>query len=403
MIRFSLFWDLVSNNLENQDMKRIVIYTLLLGILSSCAIFRPADLKGRQGKITDEGTVDCFPVGTLNEDKEILNCELSAAVYYNEKIVTATDKVTPPSAVFTIPYTQDKGFEPDALNYMESNEFNSVRKIEDFAISPDQQLVIGVTGFNRINSTIPEWNAYNSIVYWDSKKDMKVKIAHPSKVKTGKEGRSGVVMSSVKLRDKFAAAFKADNLEIPSYYKIEGAAIIPGNKMLFGIREMGESYKDFEYKILIISADYVYAKSNLELTNFRIAYQFDASEVKGVKQPLGLSSIEYDRFNNRLYLLTSYETNKEGENEAAEKLGAYLWVLSMEDFKAKKAPRLVMRKKNKPLHLAHKSEAVTVIDANTVFIANDDDRVTGVKKITDKENQFYREPNQGSYYIIKIK
>lgn len=379
-------------------MKKVVIYTLLISILSSCAIFRSADLKGRQGKIADEGTIDCFPVGTLNEDDAILNCELSAAVYYNEKIVTATDKVTTPSAVFSLPYTLDKGFNPDVVNYMESNEFNAVRKIEDFSISPDQGFVIGVTGFNRVNSKTPDWNAYNSIVYWNPKKEMKVKIAHASKAKIEK----GVVMSSVKLRSKFAAAFKADNLEIPAYYKIEGAAIIPGNKILFGIREMGETYQNFDYQISIISADYIYAKSNLELTNFRIAYDFDASDVKGIKQPIGLSSIEYDRFNNRIYLLTSYEMNQEGEN-APEKIGAYLWVLSMDDFNMKKAPQLVMRKKNKPLNLAHKSEAVTVIDENTVFIANDDDRVTGMPKITDKENQFYRQPNQGSYYIIRIK
>lgn len=373
-----------------------------MSALSSCAIFRSADLKNRQGKIVEEGTIDCFPIETLNEDKEILNCELSAAVYYNEKMITATDKVTPVSPVFTLPYTEENGFEPEKVNYMERTEFNNVRKIEDFSISPDQKFVIGVTGFNRLRSTKPEWNAYNSIVYWSTKKEAKIKIAHPSITKVEKDGRSRNLISSVELRDKFAAAFKADNLAVPSYYKIEGAAIVSGNKILFGIREMGKTYQDFDYKILIISADYIYVKSILELSNFRIAYEFDASNVEGIKQPIGLSSIEYDRFNNRIYLLTSYETNKEGEN-IAEKLGAYLWVLPMEDFKTKKAPQLVMRKKNKPLHLAHKSEAVTVINKNIVFIANDDDRVTGIEKITDKENQFYRKTNQGSYYIIKIK
>ncbi|MGB1120862.1 MAG: hypothetical protein ACPG3Z_02625, partial [Saprospiraceae bacterium] len=63
-------------------MKKVIIYTLLISVLSSCAIFRSADLKGRQGKIAEEGTIDCFPVGTLNKDQKILNCELSAAVFY---------------------------------------------------------------------------------------------------------------------------------------------------------------------------------------------------------------------------------------------------------------------------------------------------------------------------------
>ena len=383
-------------------MKKIIIYTLSISLLSSCVIFNPAELKGRKGKVTDEGTIDCFPIGTLNDEQELLNCELSAAVFYNEKIITATDKPTPPTSIFSLPYTVDDGFDPEALTYVETNEFNAVRKIEDFSIAPNQQLVVGVTGFDRVSSSKPEWNAYNSLVYWDSQKDAKVKIAHPSKVKTGREGGNGVIMSSVKLRDKFAAAFKADNLPVPNYYKIEGVSIIPDNKMLFGIRELGSSYLEYDYKILIISADYIFAKSNLELSNFRIAYEFDASTVEGIKQPIGLSSLEYDRFNDRLYILTSYELNSEGEN-TPEKLGAYLWVLSMEDFNMKNPPQLVMKSRKKPLHLAHKSEAVTVINANTVFIANDDDRVVGSEKITDKRNQFFRQPNQGTYYILRIK
>lgn len=383
-------------------MKKIIIYTLSISLLSSCVIFSPAELKGRKGKVMDEGTIDCFPIGTLNDEQELLNCELSAAVFYNEKVITATDKPTPPTSVFSLPYTIDDGFNPEALTYVETNALNAVRKIEDFSISPDQQLIVGVTGFDRVSSSKPEWNAYNSIVYWDSQKDTKVKIAHPSKAKTGKEGGNAVIMSSVELRDKFAAAFKSDNLTVPNYYKIEGVSIIPGNKMLFGIRELGTSYLEYDYKILIISADYIFAKSELELSNFRIAYEFDASTVEGIKQPIGLSSLEYDRFNDRLYLLTSYELNKEGEN-APEKLGAYLWVLSMEDFNMKNPPQLVMKSRKKPLHLAHKSEAVTVIDANTVFIANDDDRVVGSEKINDKGNQFFRQPHQGTYYILRVK
>lgn len=368
-------------------------------LFTSCAIFQGGDLKGRQGKIMQDGSFECFPIGTLNEDNEILNCETSAVVYYGDKIVAASDKATSPSSFFELAYTQDGGFDATKVTHIENDVLNSTRKIEDFSISPDGKLVVGTTAFDRFNTEKTKWNAYNSIVYWDATKDSKVKLAHSTKAKSSS---GNIYPSSVTLRSSIEAAFKADNLEIPAYYKIEGLAIIPDNKILFGIRETGKTYEDFDYQIKIISADYIYAKSELEFTNFRIAYDFDASDVAGINQPIALSSIEYDKFNDRLYILTSYEHNKEGENKP-EKIGAYLWVLPMQDFKEKNAPQLVMKSKKHPLLLAHKSEGVTVIDKNTVFIINDDDRVTGDKKISNKEIDFSREPNEATYYILRIK
>jgi hypothetical protein len=380
-------------------MKKSILYSLLIAFLfTSCAIFQSADLKGRQGKIMQDGSFECFPIGTLNEDGEILNCETSAVVYYGDKIVAASDKPAPPSSFFELSYTQDGGFDATKVKHIENDVLNSTRKIEDFSISPDGDLVIGTTAFDRYDPEKTKWNAYNSIVYWDASKDAKVKLAHPTSAKSKK----ATYNSSVTLRSSIEAAFKADNLEIPDYYKIEGLAIIPGNKILFGIRETGKTYQDFDYQIKIISADYIYAKSDLQLSNFRIAYDFDASNVKGINKPIALSSIEYDKFNDRLYILTSYEHNEEGENNP-EKIGAYLWVLPMDDFKDQNAPQLVMKSKKHPLLLAHKSEAVTVIDKNTVFIINDDDRVTGDKKISNKETDFSREPNEATYYILRVR
>jgi hypothetical protein len=380
-------------------MKKSILYSLLITILfTSCAIFQSADLKGRQGKIMQDDSFECFPIGTLNEDNEILNCKTSAVVYYDDKIVAASDKPTSPSSFFELSYTQDNGFDATKVKYIENDVLNSTRKIEDFSISPDGNLVVGTTAFDRYDPKKTKWNAYNSIVYWDASKDAKVKMAHQTLAKSKKN----VYPSSVTLRSSIEAAFKADNLDVPAYYKIEGLAIIPGNKILFGIRETGKTYQDYEYQIKIISADYIYAKSELELTNFRIAYDFDASKVKGINKPIALSSIEYDKFNDRLYILTSYEHNEEGENNP-EKIGAYLWILPMQDFKEKNVPQLVMKSKKHPLLLAHKSEAITVIDKNTVFIINDDDRVTGDKRISNKETDFSREANEATYYILRIR
>lgn len=363
--------------------------------LQSCSLFQPADLKGRQGKVVQEGFIECFPIGTTYKNGGILNCETSAAVYYDDKILVANDKPTPSSSVFSMPYTLDDGFSPLPTS-LENDVFNVAQKIEDFTISPDEKLVVGTTGFDRYSTEKSKNDAYNTVFYWQPKKEIKARIAHLSQKKTKK----GIYKSSIKIRKFIAAAFEAENLEVPKYYKIEGLAIIPGNKILFGIRESGESYKPgkFTYQIKIIQADYVFAKSNFEMMNFRIAYDFDASKTAGIKHKIGLSSLEYDKYNDRLYLLTSHENG-----ETDEDLGAYLWVLPMADYKAKNAPKLVMRSKNKPLYFAHKSEAITVINKNTVFIINDDDRVLGRTKVTNKATQFSRAAQQSTYYIVKMK
>lgn len=363
--------------------------------LQSCSLFQPADLKGRQGKIVQEGFIECFPVGTTYKNGKILNCETSAAVYYDDKILVANDKPTPSSSVFSMPYTLEDGFSPLPTS-LENNVFNVAQKIEDFTVSPDGELIVGTTAFDRYSTEKPENDAYNMVFYWQPKKEIKATIAHLTKNKT----KGNTYRSSAKIRQMIEAAYQADNLEVPKYYKIEGLAIIPGNKILFGIRESGESYKQgkFTYQIKIIQADYVFAKSNFEMMNFRITYDFDASKTAGVKHKIGLSSLEYDKYNDRLYLLTSHENG-----ETDEDLGAYLWVLPMADYKAKNAPKLIMKSKKKPLYFAHKSEAITVIDKNTVFIINDDDRVLGRAKVANKATQFSRAAQQSTYYIVKMK
>ena len=40
----------------------------------------------------------------------------------------------------------------------------------------------------------------------------------------------------------------------PAYWKVEALAAIPGNVLLFGIREVGESYKVFEYSVAAVMA-----------------------------------------------------------------------------------------------------------------------------------------------------
>ncbi len=132
--------------------------------------------------------------------------------------------------------------------------------------------------------------------------------------------------------------------------------------------------------------------------DFKLIYEFETSPVEtlGGKQ-VGLSSLEYDPFQDRLYILTSYELE-----ETDEGLGGFLWMLPLEDLDAGGPPRLVLRGDGRPLTFAHKSEGLAVIDEKHVFVVHDDDRVVGRDKVENSETQFHRFPYQAAYTIVRF-
>ena len=65
------------------------------------------------------------------------------------------------------------------------------------------------------------------------------------------------VVSSIRLRPIFKHALRSLKYKDgPPYFKIEGIAALPGKILLIGIREIGNSYKDFEYTVTVIGAHY---------------------------------------------------------------------------------------------------------------------------------------------------
>ncbi|GAH10015.1 unnamed protein product, partial [marine sediment metagenome] len=148
-----------------------------------------------------------------------------------------------------------------------------------------------------------------------------------------------------------------------------GLAAIPGNQLLLGIREFGESYKVFNYAIIIISVSYDIVNGELLLSDdYQLIYNYcpteKLTELGGFT--VALSSIEYDRYHDRLYLLTSYEEESDGE-VTDEDIGAFLWLLPINNLNTKKAPELVLKRSDStPLMFAHKGEGVTVINKKRV-------------------------------------
>ena len=114
----------------------------------------------------------------------------------------------------------------------------------------------------------------------------------------------------------------------------------------------------------------------------------NTSSVNPSNEQIAISSIEYDHFNNRFLIHTSYE--------ADDKLGGYLWTATLNELKEGKM-NIVKDPGGNVIDFHHKCEDVTIINKKKVIVIDDDDRA-----ITRIGNQV-RQPNQAGYSIVEFK
>ncbi|MFT5351985.1 MAG: hypothetical protein ACI9MF_002811, partial [Gammaproteobacteria bacterium] len=278
----------------------------LIGIFISFSVMACSPTSYLAGDIVQRGLVDCFEPGQLSQDAGPAYCEASAIAFTGDQLVLASDKPIPGndrSAVFSFSYPGNGQIYGDA-EYFAAKQFIAAEKYEDMTVTPDGAYLIATTGFDRIKSDSNEWDNFNTLLAWPVDDPNQVQVVEPS-------NNDGVI-SSVKLREKISRALVSDEYpdEVP-YFKVESLAAIPGMQLLFGIRELGVRYDKFVYTFKIISAPYEFINGVLSLGEFKLVYDFDTNALidsgKNGSQPSpALSSIEYDAFHDRLYLLTSY-------------------------------------------------------------------------------------------------
>ncbi len=411
-------------------MNRHLIFKGLLILSFFTALQSCSERASTTAYVLKEGYIDCFPEGlsyssTKNakgsKKPRPVTAEISGVAYYHNRLILLNDKPIPGTTpLMTIPY--DKAFIHQRIKHIGNENVRKARKLEDVTLSPDLKYMFMITAFNRINNKNFKRDSYNMLFYRKLQDDLK---GYDEVVDlTLREG----YVSSLPLRKKIKKALKSKIYpDGPPYFKVEAIAAIPGNRLLIGIRAMGKSYKKFNYTITIIGATYaLYTekekkkprkewKEHFHFTGsgFKVLYRFNPYKYEGLLElPIGLSSMEYDFFNDRLLLLTSYENNAiDGDLkvESDEDVGGYLWSLPMQDFELNLPPELVMEEveqggitKKRPLHFAHKAEGITVLDPSTVFIIHDDDRRMGRAKITNPRTQFSRKHNQAAYSIVRF-
>ena len=341
-------------------------------------------------EITARLTFECFDEGLMRTPEKPATCEPSAILWQNGTVLLGNDKPIPGagrSPVFSLSYSNNT-ISPQPTQSLTAPAFSMARKYEDFSITPDGQYILAATGFDRVDPGSAAFDPYSTLLYWPKGQPEAVQVANPST-------RDGIESSQF-IRERLSLAMKNETFpDGMPYFKVEAMVAIPGDVLLFGIREWGKHYDDFNYSTRIIAASYSISNERLTVADdFKEVYSFDTS---AVPESIAISSLAYDPHNEQLFILTSYET---GHND--EGIGGYLWRLPIGDFNQGLPPQLVRKSDGSPLRFAHKAEGVTVVDKSTVMVIHDDDRVLGRKEITDPEIQFGRTLNQAFLDVVSV-
>ncbi len=362
-----------------------IAITLLTLASAGCKTTKPVSSGPLSATITEEGLLTCFPANMLLKQQPVW-CEASAVLFDGTKVLLANDKDMPDS--LSPVFSKLPGTLPDSTQtptYLMAPAYKLARKYEDFAQTPDRKFTLLTTAFDRVKADSPDWNGYNTLLYWRTGNEQNPIVLTPDDSSR----------TSVAYRTKLARALANDEFpgEVP-YFKVEGLAATD-QLLLFGIREMGRAYDDFKAVNKIITVTYRVVKTpageRIRLgDDWRVVADFNVpNTAPDLPKPLSLSSLEYDPARNRFWLLTSLET--------PEKLDAYLWYISPDDLMANKPFTLVRNGQGQPLHFNHKAEDLTFLDRDRLLIIHDDDRFqlpTGNK---------IRQPNQAPYSIVTVR
>ncbi len=369
-----------------------MFYRLSLATLTSLLLFfgcktakLPATKTLPTASISKEGFLDCFSPGTSLNGQAVW-CEASAVAFDGKNVLFANDKDMPAglSPVFMkTPATLGDSTPPPS--YLTEPVFSAAHKYEDFAQTPNRRFVLLTTAFDRVKPNSHDWDGYNTILYWRTGDEQ-----HPHVLAPDDTSRT-----SMGYRQQLARVLANDEFpgEMP-YFKVEGLAATD-RQLLFGIREVGKDYKDFNYRAQLVSVSYRIDKTangeRIRLENdWKVINDFVIAKADTtLPQPLGLSSLEYDPTRQLVWMLTSQEVDNQ--------LDTYIWAAPLSDVYAGKPFALIRDSQGKPLHTAgHKAEDVTLLPDNQLLLIADDDRMpTTIGTRT-------RQPNQAAYMILKL-
>lgn len=357
---------------RTSTLRRLVGAAFGAALIAGCA--STTQTSAIRASVIAESVFDCFPPGAREADGSPSYCEASAAVIVGDRVLVASDKSLPQGTPFIA--VRREGFRLLSSNIepVMAPLPRAARKIEGLTRSPDGRLIFATTAFDRHDPKGPRFDTFNVLLAWPANDPGQAQMI-------SSDTREGA-MSSLPLRRALE-----NHLGVP-YFKIEGLMALPGNRLIFGVREAGRNYSDFAYRVQLVEAIYAIDEQGRIRLNpgMRTVLDFKPDPSLRLPDGVGLSSVEYEPTKNRVYFTTSHETN--------EKLGAYLWQIDLADLDSGRAPTIMRDAQCELIHFDNKAEGIAIIDARHLLIIHDDDRVTG-----GKHN---RQPHQAVYSVVEI-
>lgn len=240
-------------------------------------------------------------------------------------------------------------------------------KLEDIGLTPDGRFVIATTAFDRHDAASPRFDGFNMLVGWD--------------LNDGNAQEFNIVMADlgggnkISVRQHLSAALDKHFEKSLAYFKVEGLAALPGNRLLFGIREIGQDYKKATRSTILIEATYLERNGKLlvdDTSPARVILDIGNDLYKATHADIGLSGLTYHAAQNRLYVLTSLEVDRDGKLV----LDAYLWSIGFDKAGAPDPASLTLAKnlQNATFRFNHKAEGIAFINDDTMMVVHDDDR-----------------------------
>ncbi len=332
--------------------------------------------------VVSEGYFKCF------EKQDGFTCEPSTVSFVDGKIFMGNDKPMPAgnSSVFSFDFSEK--IECGTNKPLNNDLLYKVCKYEASTITPDNKFLLLSSSFSYPITDSIHGETYNSLVFINLENPGKSDFLHITE---------STDSNSVDVKKRLKNALKSDVYKDgPGYFKVEGLSIIPGNKMIFGVREHGVEYGKSEYSIIFLLANYEIVDGKIRLVgDVTKIYEFEPNEYENLNKPLGISSIEYSKFDERIYFTTSFE---HAENTGG--VGAYLWYMSVDELNTKQKPHLILDQNQEPYKFLHKIEGLAVLDKMKLLLISDDDRITGQN---EDNSLFNRELNKAYWVIVELK
>ncbi len=330
-----------------------------------------------------QGALTCFDISHSQKEKPA-SCEVSAVVADGSSIIMGSDKDMP-EANSSLLVMNEAGELKGSLSHP---LFARIRKIEALSRSTDGAWIVVSSAFSYYEPEKAWNNRHSMLIAWPAGKPEAAELLAP-KLVDGEE-------SSIMLNGAMREALKSEKWpKGPPYFKVEGMTLTSDNKILFGVREQGATWEDFEYTRTILAMDYAIKDGHFTVSG-QISKVADLAlpPLAGVSALPALSDLAFDAEHNILYVLTSFEGEKAPcpWSDTESKLGGMLFWLPYKDLKD---GAVLQNKGLENLKFTHKSEGVAILPGNKLIIVHDDDRDLGDK--------WPRTLNQSLFEIIELK